>query len=118
MTRRWWKIGLFVATISFLAFCVTMGTTVAQDKPKMPADFAFDQGKDSPGKVTYSHEKHHEKNPKCTACHTKVFKMKKGTSGELKMAAMDKGEYCGACHNGKEAFATNDKAKCSKCHVK
>ncbi len=118
MAKGWWKLGLWMAAIASLALCGAMGAAVAQEKPKMPADFTFEQGAGSPGKVTFSHDKHHEKNPKCTSCHTKVFKMKKGTSGQITMAAMDKGEFCGACHNGKEAFATNDKAGCNKCHVK
>ena len=91
---------------------------------KLPPDFGFEKGKDSPGPVTFSHEKHKEKAEKCTACHTKVFKMKKGTSGPLAMAKMNTGEQCGACHNGKTqmggtvVFATVEKANCEKCHKK
>lgn len=93
-------------------------------QPKIPADFSFAQGKDSPGTVAFSHEKHKEKNEKCTVCHTKVFKFKKGTSGALTMAAMKEGTFCGACHNGKTetggkvVFAVDDKANCEKCHKK
>lgn len=101
-------VGLFLA----------IGLGFAQDKPKMPADFAFEQGKDSPGKVTFSHERHHAKNPKCTTCHVQVFKMKKGATPDINMAAMNEGKTCGACHNGKEIFSTSDKAACVKCHVK
>jgi len=104
--------------VLFLAFGLALGSALAQQKPKMPADFSFDQGKDSPGKVTFSHEKHFGKNPKCTDCHVKVFKMKKGTSGTLTMAAMNEGKFCGACHNGKKVFATVDQASCTKCHGK
>lgn len=91
---------------------------------KIPADFGFDKGKDSPGAVTFSHEKHKEKADKCTACHVKVFKMKKGTSGALTMAAMKEGKLCGTCHDGKTqlggavVFAADDKANCEKCHRK
>ena len=91
---------------------------------KIPPDFTFPQGKDSTGVVTFSHEKHTERAEKCTACHTKVFKMKKGQTGTLTMEKMKAGEQCGACHNGKTevggkvAFATEDKANCEKCHKK
>lgn len=91
---------------------------------KVPADFAFERGKDSPGPVTFSHEAHKAKVEKCTACHTKVFKMKKGASGPLAMEKMKAGEQCGACHNGKTevggkvVFAADDKANCEKCHKK
>jgi len=36
----------------------------------------------------------------------------------MNMAAMNKGEFCGACHNGKTAFGTEDKSKCHECHGK
>ena len=94
----------------------------AQVKP--PADFSFEQGKDSPGKVTFSHEKHKENLDKCTACHVKVFKMKKGASGPVTMEKIRAGEQCGSCHNGKTevkgkvVFAATDKANCEKCHKK
>jgi c(7)-type cytochrome triheme protein len=99
-----------------------MSPAVAQ--PKGPADFKFPQAKDAPGVVTFSHKEHLEAGNKCTDCHTKIFKMKKGTSGELTMAKMKAGEQCGACHNGKKevagkvVFTTDDKANCEKCHKK
>ena len=101
-------------------FLVSSGSA----QPKSPADFTFPQGKDAPGVVTFSHKEHVEHGAKCTDCHTKIFKMKKGTSGDLTMAKMKAGEQCGACHDGKKqiggkvAFATDDKANCEKCHKK
>jgi len=97
---------------------------VAGAQIKVPADFAFERGKDSPGTVTFSHEKHKAKVDKCQACHTKVFKMKKGTTGALTMEKMKAGELCGACHAPKPAaglptsFPTEDKASCERCHKK
>jgi c(7)-type cytochrome triheme protein len=92
---------------------------------KVPDPFTFPQGKDSPGVVTFDHAKHREAgNDKCTACHTKVFKMKKGTSGTVTMTKMKAGEFCGACHNGKTqvgtkvVFTTEDKSNCERCHRK
>lgn len=85
---------------------------------KVPADFTFEQGKDSTGPVTFSHEKHKEKAEKCTVCHTKVFQMKRGKSGPLTMAAMQEGKFCGACHDGKQSFGVKDEANCNKCHAK
>ncbi len=94
-------------------------------QPKMPEAFTFPQGKDSPGPVTFDHAKHREAgNDKCTACHVKVFKFKKGETGPLTMAKMKAGEQCGACHNGKTqvgtkvVFTTEDKANCERCHRK
>jgi c(7)-type cytochrome triheme protein len=60
---------------------------------------------------------------KCTSCHVKVFKMKKGQTGPLTMDKMKAGEQCGACHTGKAMegktpFAVADTANCEKCHKK
>lgn len=111
-----------LAVVVGLAAALALASPVAA-QPKSPADFSFDQGKDSPGKVTFSHEKHKEKLDKCTACHVKVFKMKKGQTGPLTMEKMKAGEQCGACHTGKPLegktpFALADTANCEKCHKK
>ena len=94
-------------------------------QPKVPDPFAFPQGKDSPGAVSFNHAKHRDAGvDKCTACHTKVFKFKKGETGPLTMAKMKAGEQCGTCHNGKTpvgtkvVFTADDKANCEKCHKK
>jgi len=53
---------------------------------------------------------------RCSACHTDVFQLRAGTD-TLSMAAMRRGEACGACHDGGTAFATNDVSECGRCHV-
>ena len=111
------------AGVGGVALAIGLGIALAVMVPaaaqvKPPADFTFDQGKDSRGVVTFSHEKHKEKAEKCTVCHTKVFQMKKGKTGTFTMAAMNEGKLCGACHDGKTAFSTKDQANCAKCHVK
>ena len=114
-----------------LVFCTLilvaglLAPSVVPAQPKVPEPFAYPQGKDSPGAVTFDHAKHRDAGvDKCTACHTKVFKMKKGTTGEFSMAKMKAGESCGTCHNGKTqvgtkvVFTTDEKANCEKCHKK
>lgn len=110
------KLVLGVLGIVFLGLCLVLFEVQAQPKP--PADFTFDQGKESPGKVTFSHEKHLQKNPKCTDCHTKIFKMKRGTTPDFTKANMKQGQNCGTCHNGQVAFSVNDQGSCDKCHKK
>ena len=91
---------------------------------KIQPDFTFEKGKESPGTVTFSHAKHHAKVDKCQACHVKIFKMKKGTTGPFTMEKMKAGEQCGACHNGKTeiggtvVFGVDNQAKCETCHRK
>ena len=114
------RLGIFALTIVFALGLAS--PALAQVKP--PADMTFEAGKDSPGKVTFSHEKHIKEGNKCTSCHTKIFKMKKGQSGPITMEKIKAGEQCGACHNGKTAvegktvFLATDTANCEKCHKK
>jgi len=116
---RWRALALTIALV--LGF-LTASTGWAQVKP--PADMTLEKGKDSPGAVTFSHEKHIAAGNKCTSCHVKIFKMKKGTSGPITMEKIKAGEACGTCHNGKTAvegktvFLATDPANCEKCHKK
>lgn len=69
------------------------------------------------GKVVFDGKAHADKGLKCNDCHTKIFKMKKG-SDKITMAAMNKGENCGTCHNGEKSFKSSDPKNCKTCHVK
>ncbi|MDO8478841.1 MAG: cytochrome c3 family protein [Candidatus Rokubacteria bacterium] len=119
---RYTGLGSLAVTIVFALGLMAASPGFAQVKP--PPDMSFDKGKDSPGTVTFSHEKHVAAGNKCTSCHVKVFKMKKGQTGPLTMEKMKAGEQCGACHTGKAMaegktpFALADTANCEKCHKK
>jgi c(7)-type cytochrome triheme protein len=69
------------------------------------------------GKVTFDGKVHADKGLKCLDCHSKIFKMKKGST-EMKMADIHAGKFCGECHNGKRAFETNNPDNCVRCHKK
>jgi len=69
------------------------------------------------GTVTFDGKVHADKGLKCTDCHVKIFQMKKGAD-KMSMAAINKGEFCGVCHNGTKAFKASDPANCKKCHKK
>jgi c(7)-type cytochrome triheme protein len=110
-----------------LAITLVLGSLMASPgwaQVKAPADMTFEKTKDSPGAVTFSHEKHLAAGNKCTSCHTKIFKMKKGSSGPITMEKIKAGEQCGACHNGKTevagktVFLATDPSNCEKCHKK
>jgi len=62
------------------------------------------------GPVTFSHKKH-LRDGKCDICHPKIFDL--AVRKPVTMALMDKGRSCGACHNGKDSFKTDE---CIKCH--
>lgn len=68
------------------------------------------------GNVTFSHERHVDGlGLKCTDCHDALY-VAKGKDKPVAMAQMQKGQSCGACHNGKKAFDV--KGDCSNCHKK
>ncbi len=98
----------------------------AQQLKKLPPDYVIPPSKDSPGKVTFSHDSHIDpKQPGCTRCHPRIFHLvdvsrDQRPGGEALTAdgqrithkAMEQGRYCGTCH-GKDAFNFDD---CSMCH--
>lgn len=64
--------------------------------------------------VTFSHDGHVGKlGVKCKECHYGIYTTVEGHRSAT-MADMQKGKSCGACHNGKKAFAVT--AQCDKCH--
>ncbi len=52
---------------------------------------------------------------KCYACHPTPFEMKAGAN-KITMDAIQEGKFCGACHNGKIAWAVTFET-CNRCHV-
>jgi c(7)-type cytochrome triheme protein len=107
---------ILAVAVAVAGFLGVVAVEKATAQMKGPADFEFAGGKD--GKVAFSHEKHLAKSPKCTDCHTKIFKMTKGQRSAPKMAEMEKGQSCGTCHNGQVAFSVKEQANCTKCHMK
>ncbi len=54
----------------------------------------------------------------CDSCHDDVFEQATGTAeenGDFTMKSLYDGKYCGACHDGDTAFASN--TKCAVCHI-
>jgi c(7)-type cytochrome triheme protein len=64
--------------------------------------------------VIYSHDLHVTKHKlKCGDCHYKLYTTA-AQRKDVTMAQMQKGQSCGACHNGQRAFDV--KNNCNKCH--
>lgn len=54
----------------------------------------------------------------CDSCHDDLFEMEAGVAEEnddFTMATLYEGGYCGACHDGSTAFASN--TRCTTCHI-
>ncbi len=102
-----------------VAVLLAAGLAGAQNMPKLPADLTLQQSPDSPGKVTFSHQNHvaFQAKADCTACHPKLAPILKqkaaGRREAITHAKMEKGQACGACHNGKAAHGFDD---CTTCH--
>jgi c(7)-type cytochrome triheme protein len=102
-----------------VALVVTLTAVPAGAQRKLPPDFAIPAGEASPGPVSFSHTTHVPKVGKCTTCHMKDLKMKRGGSGPITLDAKQEGKFCGACHDGETVmgggavFAIDE---CDKCH--
>lgn len=71
--------------------------------------------------VVFSHEAHKQAGVDCRSCHPRPFKTRRGIADRgnaMTMLSLLQGKYCGACHNGKQAFRAGDKGTCGKCHVR
>lgn len=88
--------------------------TTATAAARAPKPYTYPAGESSPGKVTFRHQTHTGGAKGCVACHPKPFRM--AATAPLPDGGMHEAGSCGACHDGKQTFATDDDATCAKCH--
>lgn len=81
-----------------------------------PGDVILDRKTKAMGfdPVVFPHWRHRI-NFRCSVCHEQIFEMKRGANA-ITMEKMNKGEFCGKCHNGKVAFNVEFQ-NCARCHV-
>jgi c(7)-type cytochrome triheme protein len=95
------------------ALSLAAGVAVAASYPEAPIVY------DKPVKgVIFSHKTHVEKGLACDMCHNRLFEQQARKVQENKdfvMESLYQGKYCGACHNGSLAFASN--TRCATCHI-
>ncbi len=69
--------------------------------------------------VIFNHQEHTEMGMECSSCHNDLFKMQVGAAEEkpekFTMNALYEGKYCGGCHDGDAAFASD--TQCTTCHI-
>lgn len=69
--------------------------------------------------VVFTHKIHTmDAGLECSSCHDDIFEMAAGTAEEkddFTMESLYNGKYCGACHDGSTAFASN--TRCTTCHI-
>ncbi len=108
MVSKFWRI--LVVSVCMVCF-VALGTAFAQK------DVKYEGGKDG-GAVTFVHKTHMAKKLKCNDCHKEPNLFEKKKTAKITEADHKGPKYCGACHDGKKAFAMTEKADCAKCHKK
>jgi c(7)-type cytochrome triheme protein len=111
VARVWWPV------VVAMLVAVWGLSVAAASLPRLPGPLAIAQSADSPGPVTFNHASHvDEAKPACTGCHPREFRILKANAGKrpIRHADMEKGRQCGACHDGKKAFALTD--DCTACH--
>ncbi|HEY8368630.1 MAG TPA: c(7)-type cytochrome triheme domain-containing protein [Thermodesulfobacteriota bacterium] len=76
-------------------------------------DIRYDAG---PGPVVFRHSTHDTPEMRCSTCHTRLFPFR--PVGGFGHAGMRAGRACGACHDGAQAFGSEDAAACGRCHAR
>ncbi len=70
--------------------------------------------------VLFTHKSHGiDQRLSCVQCHSGLFEMealKVQEKKDFNMESFYRGKYCGVCHNGKDAFASN--TQCARCHLR
>ena len=107
------------AAVALASLTVCAVALSAQSLSRLPAGLALPRSADSPGQVTFLHDTHVDSDrPDCPTCHPRLFSILK-QGGRAKgtpvvHVQMEKGNQCGACHDGTRASAIED--DCTHCH--
>lgn len=99
----------------FVVFAIL--SLIPSNVPAVPAGQTVTWEGGGQGPVKFEGAEHSKEGYKCDSCHPALFQMKKN-SAKMTMELLNKGRFCGACHNGKAAFSTSNPRKCHECHKK
>lgn len=115
------KTPLFTTSIITLsASFLLAGTALADDEYDVKAygpksEIVWN----TPIKASFTHKVHTmDAGIECSSCHDEIFSMQRGVAIQSKkftMKAMAEGQFCGSCHDGDTAFATD--TNCMACHA-
>jgi len=108
-----------------LLFFMPLGSVASRGFFKLPVlpepaqygNLMLDQGatENNMQPVSFSHWLHRE-NFTCSVCHEEIgFSLEANETGVTE-ADNRAGRYCGACHNGWQAFSVSKTENCGKCH--
>jgi c(7)-type cytochrome triheme protein len=107
---------VFLLLTVFLHVSTLFGTLTASDEDDHGGDIIYTKPLKA---VLFSHENHSEEaGLDCDSCHDEVFPMEALESQEnedFTMESLYEGKYCGSCHDGETAFASD--TQCASCHI-
>lgn len=110
------KFIVFLLLTVFLHVSALYGTLTASDDEDHGGDIIYTKPVKA---VLFSHDYHvEEAGLDCDSCHDEVFPMEAAESQEnedFTMESLYDGKYCGACHDGEMAFASD--TQCASCHI-
>lgn len=110
------KLLLILLSISLLSFVAGGAVLSAEEGVFHGGDVIYTQPVMS---VIFSHKAHVEDmGMGCDMCHPDLFDMSSLAAQDYEdftMQALYDGKYCGACHNGSWAFASD--TQCARCHI-
>ncbi len=100
--------------LGLLVVGVLVGATLAVEGVEGDVVFKRESGGGGTPVAVFPHWSHRIRY-KCYACHPALFEMKAGTKA-ITMDDIVAGKFCGACHNGKIAWAVSFQT-CNRCHI-
>ena len=118
MKKIWLILGFFIlAGLLFYSLPSMSQEENGEEEAEYPTEpIIFNQPLKA---VLFDHKIHvEEAGLSCEDCHEEVFPMEAGSTQEnedFTMEALYNGKYCGACHDGESAFASN--TRCATCHI-
>jgi c(7)-type cytochrome triheme protein len=117
--KRGDKMKKLLTILAVTAMTLTMAMSVfcfASDEVFHGGDVLYDEPVKA---VLFSHKSHVEDMGfDCESCHDELFGMASlaaQANADFNMQGLYDGKYCGGCHNGEMAFASD--TQCARCHV-
>ena len=102
-----------IASAVFVSFVLLFA---ASESSAVPEGLTLTWPGNGAGKVIFDGTIHAKKGLQCDACHVAGLFQTKYGGDKMTMADLNRGKFCGACHNGKRAFSTSDQKQCHRCH--
>ena len=111
----------FAALVAALTASVALAGVFDLPRPAPPDRYGtvlIDREADSGSSmaVVVSHWRHRARHS-CRVCHFELGFELQTNATPITEEDNRNGEFCGACHDGKEAFSVRDEARCNECHA-